>query len=76
MTETTWDYVVQDFSPLLTYFGAGRSNHQRQANLHPAWTQECPIAPSARLGTLTVCDLGSAHMTSVRGAGVALTFYG
>jgi hypothetical protein len=76
MTETTWDYVVRDFSPLLTYFGAGRNSTGLQANLDPAWTQNCPYAPSARLGTLTLCDLGSTHTTNVLGAGVALTFYG
>ena len=76
MTETTWNYVVQDFSPLLMYFGAGGSRTHYGSNLDPAWQQNCPFAPSPRLETLTICDLGSTHSTNVAGAGLALTFYG
>ena len=75
MNETTWEYVVQDFSPLLTYAGYTGSNIDPSI-LNPAWQQSCPEGGSAGLGGLTVCDLASSHTTTLPGASVSLTFYG
>ena len=76
MTETTWDYSIQDFSPLFTYSCIGKGTSSHGTNLDLAWQQSCPIAPSQRLGTITVCDTCSSHTTSMAGATVSLYFYG
>ncbi|KIM92213.1 hypothetical protein PILCRDRAFT_304 [Piloderma croceum F 1598] len=73
MSETTWNYTVQDFSPLLTY--AGISENSYGSNLNPAWQQFCPFSIPALMPT-TVCDLSSVHTTNVSNASVSLTFYG
>jgi hypothetical protein len=73
MAESTWDYTVQDFSPLLTYAGSGDS---QPSSLDPAWQQSCPNGGSVELGGNTVCDVDSTHTTTVSGASVSLAFYG
>jgi hypothetical protein len=72
-TETTWDYFIQDFSPLLTYSG---SSEGKGAGLNAAWNQTCPFEPSGPLNNL-LCDVASVHWTTgVNGASLSIPFYG
>ena len=73
MTESTWQYTVQDFSPLLTYAG---SNSSQVLSLNTAWSQSCPSGRSGPLGGNAICDVESVHTTSISGASVSLDFYG
>jgi hypothetical protein len=75
MTETTWDYVIQDYSPLFVYSSTRGTGNNQVANLDIAWNQDCPILPSGPLNNY-LCDVASAHTTNVSGAAVTLTFYG
>ena len=72
MNESTWQYTVQDYSPLLTYAG---NNSSQVLSLNTAWSQKCPSGwwPGTRS---TICDVGSIHVTSTSGASVSLNFYG
>ena len=70
MTETTWDYAIQDFSPLIEYTGL-QSN---DSNLNPAWEQNCSVQLLTSSNRL--CDVSSVHMTTFSNATVSLTFYG
>ena len=73
MNESTWQYTVQDFSPLLTYAG---SNSSQELYLNAAWSQSCPLGGSAPLSGNTLCDVESVHTTSISGASVSVPFYG
>jgi hypothetical protein len=73
MNESTWQYTVQDFSPLLTYAG---SNSSQLLTLDAAWSQSCPLGGSVQLSGNTLCDVESVHTTSTAGASVSLPFYG
>jgi hypothetical protein len=74
LSETTWVYSVQDYSPLVTYAGSGSAG--QAANLDPAWEQSCAVIQSAQLGTIAICDVSSSHTTTVAGASVSLSFFG
>lgn len=76
MKQTSWEYTVQDFSPLLTYAGPGGTGNSRESNLDPSWQQICPLFMIIGLPGTPVCDLASAHTTNVSGASVSLMFYG
>lgn len=79
MTETTWEYVIRDCSPLLTYHDhdAGILDGSQGLVLDPAWKRSCPFRTSVLwvMGK-GVCDLCSTHTTNVSGASVSLAFIG
>jgi hypothetical protein len=76
MSETTWEYTVQDYSPLLVYRTSdGVSPY---ANLDPQWSNVCPYEalPNGQYYNKAICDLGSIHTTNVTGASISLNFFG
>lgn|ERR1700722_14801221 len=76
MAETTWNYTIQDFSPLLQYSGSSNSQGS-SSGLNPAWQQSCTGNTATQDGTIVeICDGSSVHTTSLMGATVSLSFYG